>query len=182
MKIEIKILNKEFYYHPNSDAFDPPSYATPGSAGMDLVCTEDITIYPGEVKAIHTGLAIWLGSYNKNAQYLHNQHMAALILPKSGLGTKGLILANTVGLIDEDYQGELIVQAWNRLDMNQYKQIGSDGSCVVRANFDNEIKLKAGDKFAQLMFVPVIKAQWDVVEEFSSETERGQGGFGSTGR
>lgn len=145
MKIEIKKLNADSVL---------PSYTTAGSMALDLVCPKDITILPGEVTSIHTGIAIWSGCLG---------YVAGLILPRSGLGTAGLVLANTVGLIDEDYQGELVVQAWNR-------------------NVSNEIELKTGDRFAQLMFVPVIKAEWKEVAEFSQTTERNTNGFGSTGQ
>lgn len=187
MKIEIKILNKEFYatgteVGDGSVKTDLPSYATRGSAAMDLYCTENITVYPGETKMIPTGLAIWVGSaWVQNGIYQiinGNIGYAGFIVPRSGLGTKGLVLANTIGLIDEDYQGELKIAAWNRhspltpIDWETDEMIPNDG---------NIIELKAGDRIAQLMFVPVIKAQWDVVEEFSEDTTRGPGGFGSTG-
>ncbi len=175
MKIELKILNKEFYrldYNIKAPYEQYlPSYATPGSAAIDLVCTEDVIIYPGETKLIPTGLAIWIGSGQHNALSPFDVWgpVAGLILPRSGLGTKGLILANTIGLIDEDYQGELMVSAWNRVD------VGGG------FNYPDVIELKAGDRFAQLMFIPVIKAQFEVVEEFSDVTDR-TGGFGSTGK
>ncbi len=163
MRIEIKILNKEFYHVQKLGGwyYDTPDYATTGSAAVDFVCTEDFELWPGETKAIHTGLAIWLGA--------SKEPIAGLIIPRSGLGTKGLVLANTIGLIDEDYQGELIVQAWNRNAPNPM------------SNWENRIQLKAGDRIAQLMFVPTIRAVWNVVEEFSNKTSRGMGGFGSTG-
>lgn len=188
MKIEMKILNKEFYSYMSANGIgnkgkhDLPCYATPGSAGIDLVCTEDVTIYPGETKMIPTGLAIWIGSAPRmgmvngiNTAELLN--VAGLILPRSGLGTKGLILANTVGLIDGDYLGELKVAAWNR---NKNK-ICDCNNLSCRDTELNQIELKAGDRFAQLVFMPVIKAQFEIVEEFSNETQRGTGGFGHTG-
>lgn len=197
MKIEIKILNEEFYSPGDlSTAVCTtedllPCYATPGSAALDLICTEDITIYPGEVKAIHTGLAIWIGSADKNNtlplivdhngkntgyHYRQDFRVTGLVLPRSGLGTKGLGLANTIGLIDEDYQGELIVQACNRNN-----DIIGDRTTALCFN-QIPIELKAGDRFAQLMFIPIIKAKWDIVEKFSNETERNTGGFGSSGK
>lgn len=182
MKIQIKILNKEFYKDHQL-----PAYSTAGSAAMDLVCTEEVTLYPGEVKAIRTGLAIHIGSGCSN-----DVAYAAMILPRSGLGTKGLILANTIGLIDSDYQGELIAQAWNRnetvgwedLYLNEeYSDIwvGLETYRVADSK-DSALILKAGDRFAQLTFVPVAKATWEVVEEFTNNTTRGVGGFGSTGK
>lgn len=185
MKIELKILNKEFYkkgfkstggedlieYHTHL-----PSYATKGSAAIDLVCTEDLTIYPGETKMIPTGLAIWIGS-NKITCGAIDACIAGLILPRSGLGTKGLILANTIGVIDADYQGELMVSAWNR----NISKIWGGKKGVNEDTYIKPLELKTGNRFAQLMFVPVVKAQWEVVAEFSNKTDRGNGGFGSTG-
>lgn len=188
MKIEIKILNKDFYRDYENEInfseheFSLPSYATAGSAALDLVCTKDLTIYPGETVMIPTGLAIWIGSDSTYSLDYHTlaydglPHgylkesigIAGLILPRSGLGTKGLVLANTIGLIDEDYQGELKISAWNRTNETPWK-------------FGHIIDLRARDRIAQLMFIPVIKAQWDVVEEFSNTTERGENGYGSTG-
>jgi len=181
MKIEVKVLNKEFYIRKKLGAeyYDTPDYQTAGSAAVDLVCTEDVTIMPGETKMIPTGLAIWIGSSQSS------QPVAGLVLPRSGLGTKGLILANTIGLIDSDYQGELMVSAWNRnQEDRRIAEFINSGSPSVRRYAeglkDDGITLRAGDRFAQLMFVPVIKAQFEVVEEFSANTRRGGGGFGST--
>lgn len=166
MNIEIKILNKEFY-----SEHDLPKYQTNGSAALDLLCTENLTIYPGETRQIKTGLAVWIGSKRtqENKWLWYNSPeitIAGIIVPRSGLGTKGLVLSNTVGVIDEDYQGEFIITAWNRL----YPDYNS-----------KFFKLKAGDRIAQLMFMPVVKTKWKVVDEFSDTTERGIGGFGSTG-
>ena len=174
MQIELKILNKEFYSEEsNGMLLNPlPSYQTLGSAAIDLVCIEDITIYPGETKQIHTGIAIHIGSHTDTPMKSYREHWdyAGLIIPRSGLGTKGLILANTVGLIDSDYQGEILVQAWNR---NNEVYLRSKGPNI-------SIVLKSGDRFAQLVIVPIARANWKVVEEFSNTTDRGTGGFGST--
>jgi dUTP pyrophosphatase len=158
MNIELKVLNKAFY-----EEYSLPHYATAGSAGIDLKCTEDVIIYPGEVEALHTGISLHIGSDDKGT--------VGLILPRSSLGTKGLVLANTIGIIDEDYQGELLVQAWNRNTIN-YETHTPTGV----------IELKAGDRIAQLLFVPIIKATFNIVEKFSNKTTRGDGGFGSTGK
>lgn len=155
MKIEIK----------TSKISSIPAYQTEGSAAMDLYCIEDVTIFPGETKLISTGISI----------HIQDANVAGLIIPRSGLGTKGLVLANTIGLIDSDYQGELKIAAWNRLGEWEFDNL----ECVYA--MEKGIELKAGDRIAQLMFVPIIKAQWSFVEEFSNETERGIGGFGSTG-
>lgn len=158
MKVEIKILNKEFYKD-----YYLPQYATQGSAAVDLICCEDMTIYPGQTVNISTGLAVWIGS-TKVIAGMTKCTFAGLVLPRSGLGTKGLILANTIGLIDEDYQGELVVKAHNR---NTQLQGG--------------IRILPGERFAQLMFLPIVKVEWEPVEEFSNITTRACGGFGSTG-
>ncbi|WP_417438627.1 dUTP diphosphatase [Idiomarina sp.] len=131
-----------------------PEYATQGSAGMDLrACLDQpLTIEPGQTQLIGTGIAMYIGDPN----------YAATILPRSGLGHKhGLVLGNLVGLIDSDYQGELKVSCWNR--SNQAYTI------------------EPGDRIAQLVILPVVQAQMSIVEEFH-ETDRGQGGFGHSGR
>lgn len=131
-----------------------PSYATSGSAGLDLRAAIDSprVIEPGQAELIPTGLAI----------HLADPAFAALILPRSGLGHKhGLVLGNLVGLIDSDYQGQLMVSAWNR-------------SQVAYA-------LQPLERLAQLVIVPVVQARFQVVDEFKATTERGAGGYGSTG-
>jgi dUTP pyrophosphatase len=125
-------------------------------------CTEDVTIYPGETKMLSTGLAI----------SIDNDEVAAVILPRSGLGHKGLVLGNLTGLVDSDYQGELKISAWNRQPVMRHSKDN---------NLSTTMQLKAGDRIAQLMFMPVIKCYWDIVEEFSNKTDRDKGGFGSTG-
>ncbi len=167
MKVQIKILNKEFYNNNNL----LPGYQTQGSAAIDLYCTEDITVYPGDVKQIKTGIAVWIGSSGGSSNHIvfsKDVSVAGMILPRSGLGSKGLVLANTVGVIDEDYQGELLVNVWNRTEGTLHQLAHS-------------IDLVAGDRFAQLLFMPVIKAEWQIVDEFSNKTNRGEDGFGSTG-
>ena len=131
-----------------------PAYATPGSAGLDLrACINaPLTLEPGSTHLIPTGLAI----------HIADPAYAAMILPRSGMGHKhGIVLGNLVGLIDSDYQGELMVSAWNR---------GS--SAFV---------LSPMERLAQLVIVPVLQVAFNVVESFT-ETERGAGGFGSTGK
>lgn len=136
------------------DEFPIPDYATPGSAGIDLrACVESATeLKPGETQLIPTGMAIYIG----------DPGIAATILPRSGLGHKhGIVLGNLVGLIDSDYQGQLFVSCWNR---------GTETFII-----------NPGERIAQLVFVPVIQAQFELVEEFE-ESHRGEGGFGSTGK
>lgn len=131
-----------------------PTYATPGSAGLDLRACIDkaMTIVPGQTELIPTGIAIHLADPN----------YAALILPRSGLGHKhGIVLGNLVGLIDSDYQGELMVSIWNR--------------------GQTEFVLNPLERLAQLVIVPVVQAQFHLVENFPS-SDRGTGGFGSTGK
>ena len=133
--------------------FPLPQYATPGSAGLDLraMLQEDIVIKPGETVLIPTGLSVYIG----------DPGLAALILPRSGLGHKhGIVLGNLVGLIDSDYQGELMVSCWNR---------GQTAFTIT-----------VGERIAQLVLVPVVQAHFDIVETFD-ESQRGAGGFGHSG-
>lgn len=133
--------------------FPLPSYATPGSAGLDLraMLQEDLMLEPGQTVLIPTGLAI----------HVADPSLAALILPRSGLGHKhGIVLGNLVGLIDSDYQGELMVSCWNR--------------------GQTTFTVSVGERIAQLMLVPVVQAHFDIVDSFT-ETERGAGGFGHSG-
>lgn len=131
-----------------------PAYATPGAAGLDLRACIDapIELRPGQTELIPTGLAIHIG----------DPSLAAIILPRSGLGHKhGIVLGNLVGLIDSDYQGQLFVSCWNR------------GQSTFTVN--------PMERIAQLVLVPVVQAQFNVVKDFAS-SERGAGGFGSTGK
>jgi dUTP pyrophosphatase len=131
-----------------------PAYATPGSAGMDLRACIDapVTLTPGRTELVPTGLAI----------HIADPGLAALILPRSGLGHKhGIVLGNLVGLIDSDYQGQLMVSCWNR--------------------GDTAFELKPMERLAQLVLVPVIRALFRIVDEFEEST-RGKGGFGSSGK
>ena len=147
-KIDVKILDPRI-----GNEFPLPEYATPGSAGMDLrACLDDIlTIEPGQSELVPTGLAI----------HIADPTMCATILPRSGLGhKKGIVLGNLVGLIDSDYQGQLMVSVWNRSQ--------------------ETYQIQPGERIAQLVILPVIQAQFEIVEEFT-DSERGQGGFGSSG-
>ncbi|MGO2509270.1 MAG: dUTP diphosphatase [Vibrio hibernica] len=148
-KIDLKILDRRI-----GKQFPLPAYATEGSAGLDLrACLDDaLTIEPGQTHLVPTGLAIHIG----------DPSLAATILPRSGLGHKhGIVLGNLVGLIDSDYQGQLMVSVWNR---------GQD-----------TFTIEPGDRIAQLMFVPVIQAEFNLVEDFN-ESDRGEGGFGHSGK
>ena len=130
-----------------------PAHATEGSAGMDLRACIDatITLEPGQTELIPTGVAI----------HIADPGLAATILPRSGLGHKhGIVLGNLVGLIDSDYQGQLFVSCWNR--------------------GDKTFTIEVGDRIAQLVFVPVVQADFDVVDEFNT-SDRGEGGFGHSG-
>ena len=147
--IQVKIMDARL-----GDTIELPSHATAGSAGMDLrACTSDtLALKPGSVELIPTGLAI----------YIADPGLAAMILPRSGLGHKhGIVLGNLVGLIDSDYQGQLFVSCWNRSDQ-QYT-------------------VEPGERIAQLVIVPVVQAEFNVVSDFVT-SDRAEGGFGSTGR
>lgn len=146
--IQLKILNPKI-----GTELPLPSYATEGSAGLDLrACLEEaVVLEPGQTTLLPTGLAI----------YIEDPSLAATILPRSGLGHKhGIVLGNLVGLIDSDYQGELMVSCWNR--------------------GQTTFTIEPGERVAQLVLLPVVQAEFDIVEEFTA-TERGAGGFGSTG-
>ena len=146
--IQLKILDTRI-----GTDFDVPDYATDGSAGMDLrACVDQATsIAPGQTILVPTGLSI----------YVADPSIAAVLLPRSGLGHKhGIVLGNLTGLIDSDYQGPLMVSLWNR--------------------GDKEFVVTPGDRIAQMVFVPIVQAKFDIVEEFA-ESDRGSGGFGHTG-
>jgi len=152
MKIQLKILNPRI-----DDIFPLPQRETLGSAGVDLrACIDNpIMFRPGDCHLIPTGIAI----------YIHEPYVAGMILPRSGLGHKyGLILGNGTGLIDPDYQGELKVSLWRRSASNGIEYV-----------------VNPGDRIAQLMLVPILVPQFDIVEEFE-ESARGAGGFGHTGK
>jgi len=147
MKIDVKILDARLHEQL-------PTYATPGSAGLDLrAClNEPLTLQPNAWQLIPTGMAM----------YLKDPNYAALILPRSGLGHKhGIVLGNLVGLIDSDYQGQLMVSAWNRSS--------------------TAFTIEPMERIAQLMIVPVVQAEFNLVSEFPA-SERGVGGYGSTGK
>jgi len=147
--IELKILDPRI-----GTEYPLPTYATPGSAGLDLRALLDapLTLKPGQTELIPTGIAIHIGDAN----------LCATILPRSGMGHKhGIVLGNLVGLIDSDYQGQLMVSTWNR----------------GQADFT----IQPGDRIAQLVFMPVVQAEFSVVTDFD-QSERGEGGFGHSGR
>ncbi|WP_428412843.1 dUTP diphosphatase [Legionella sp.] len=147
--IQLKILDSRI-----GESIPLPTYATDGSAGLDLrVCiNEPVQIAPQETVLLPTGISIYIG----------DPKLAAVILPRSGLGHKnGIVLGNLVGLIDSDYQGELKISCWNRSS--------------------EHFTINPGERIAQLVFVPVVQAAFELVNEFT-ETSRGEGGFGSSGR
>ncbi len=147
-KLQVKLLDASI-----GQEIPMPAHSTSGSAGMDLrACIPDaITLNPGDCELIPTGLAI----------YIEDPGFAALILPRSGLGHKhGIVLGNLVGLIDSDYQGELMISCWNR--------------------GETEFTIQRGDRIAQLVLVPVAQMEFSVVEDFQ-DTARGVNGFGSSG-
>lgn len=147
MQIDVKVLDPRM-------AGQLPAYATAGSAGLDLrACLEGpLTLAPNAWQLVPTGLAI----------HLADPGYAAMILPRSGLGHKhGIVLGNLVGLIDSDYQGQLMVSAWNRSDV--------------------PFTIEPMERIAQMVIVPVVQARFNVVEDFAATSERGAGGYGSTG-
>lgn len=148
-KIQLKILDSRI-----GKDIPLPQYSTDGSAGMDLrACVEEpLVVWPGETHLIPTGIAI----------HISDPRLAAVILPRSGLGHKhGIVLGNLVGLIDSDYQGQLYISCWNR---------GREAFTV-----------SIGERIAQMVFVPVVQADFEIVEDFIS-SERNTGGFGHSGR
>jgi dUTP pyrophosphatase len=147
--LQLKILDDRL-----GREFDLPAYATEGSAGLDLraMVVAPLVVEPGETHLVPTGMAIHIG----------DPGLAAMILPRSGLGHKhGIVLGNLVGLIDSDYQGQLFVSCWNR------------GHRAFR--------LEVGERIAQLVLVPVVRARFEIVDEFTA-SPRGEGGFGHSGR
>jgi dUTP pyrophosphatase len=148
-KLQLKVLDPRI-----GNEFPLPAYATDGSAAMDLRAMLDapLDLAPGKTELIPTGIAIHIG----------DPDLAAVILPRSGLGHKhGIVLGNLVGLIDSDYQGQLFVSCWNR---------GQE-----------TFRVEVGERIAQLMLMPVVRAEFEVVDSFD-ESERGSGGFGHSGR
>jgi len=148
-KIELKILDKRI-----GTEFPLPGYATNGSAGLDMYACldEHLHIAPGETHLIPSGIAI----------HINNTRLAAVLLPRSGLGHKhGIVLGNLVGLIDSDYQGQIFISVWNR--------------------GRNSFTVEPGDRIAQMVFVLVVQAEFRVVAEFE-DSKRGDGGFGHSGR
>ena len=144
-KVEIIFTN------PRAEYLHAPQYATVGSAGMDLRALEHTVIHPGETMPFAMGYRIYIGDHT----------LCGMIMPRSGLGIKGILPANVLGLIDSDYQGELMVYLKNHGDEN--------------------FIVESGDRIAQLVFMPVEHVMFSVVSEFSHSTDRGEGGFGSTG-
>ena len=148
MQIDLKIMDPRI-------ADQLPTYATPGSAGLDLRACIDapLTLAPNAWQLVPTGMAVCL----------NDPGYAALLLPRSGLGHKhGIVLGNLVGLIDSDYQGQLMVSCWNRSDVS--------------------FTIEPMERIAQMVIVPVVQAQFNVVTEFAASSERGEGGYGSTGK
>ena len=148
MKLDVKVMDQRLREML-------PNYATPGSAGLDLrACLDQaLTLQANAWQLLPTGMAI----------HLKDPNYAALILPRSGLGHKhGIVLGNLVGLIDSDYQGQLMVSAWNRSDV--------------------AFTIEPMERIAQLVIVPVVQAQFNLVDDFDVATERGAGGYGSTGK
>lgn len=156
MKVEMIVHEPRNANMPKAK-YSMAQYGTAGSAGLDLRANipDTLKIYSGERLMIPSGISI----------HLHDTDVAAMILPRSGLGNRGLVLGNLVGLIDADYQGELMISAWNR-----------------NTTPEGFIEVKPGDRIAQLVIMPVIHPIFEVVAQFTGSTERGTNGFGSTGK
>lgn len=148
-RVQLKILDTRI-----GNEFPLPHYATDGSAGLDLIACldEHLSVEPGETHLVPTGIAI----------HMRDPQLAAVLLPRSGLGHKhGIVLGNLVGLIDSDYQGQVLVSCWNRGKVR--------------------FVIEPGDRIAQMVFLPVVRAEFEIVEQFD-ESARGAGGFGHSGR
>ena len=148
-RVQLKILDTRI-----GNEFPLPRYATDGSAGLDLIACldEHLGVEPGETHLVPTGIAI----------HMRDPQLAAVLLPRSGLGHKhGIVLGNLVGLIDSDYQGQVLVSCWNRGKVR--------------------FVIEPGDRIAQMVFLPVVRAEFEIVEQFD-ESVRGAGGFGHSGR
>lgn len=145
----------------------PLSYATDGSAALDLRVHESVYLHPGEQVKVSAGVRI----YTKDSGY------AALVLPRSGTGVKGLVIANGTGLIDSDYQGEIWLTLWNRNPVHKHVEFGFG----IVQNDAGALSVAKGDRVAQLLFVPIAHPELKIVTEFESATHRGVGGFGSSG-
>lgn len=152
LKVQVKILDDRIR---TDDRFTAPSGVTEGSAGVDLrICSdEDIVLKAGEVRLVGTGMAF----------YIKDEGYAGFIYPRSGLGHKsGIILGNGTGIIDSDYQGELMISLWNRSE--------------------TDFTILVGERVAQYIVAPIATPQYETVDQFDTETERGAGGFGHSGR
>ena len=148
INIDVRVLDSRI-----GNEFDMPDYQTPGSAGIDLLACLDapLTLHPGDTELIPSGMAV----------YIRDPSIAAVLLPRSGLGhKKGLVLGNLVGLIDSDYQGQVFISCWNRGKEN----------CVI----------EPGMRLAQMVFLPVQQVNFNLVDSFD-QSDRGEGGFGHTG-
>ena len=148
-KIQLKIIDERLH-----NEFSAPSYATPGSAGLDLVACIDssVSLEPGDCQLINSGMAV----------HIKDPSIAAVLLPRSGLGHKnGIVLGNLTGLIDSDYQGEIKMSIWNR------------SSKIFEVN--------PGDRIAQMVFIPIIRPEFELVDDFIA-SERAEGGFGHSGK
>ena len=148
-KIQLKIIDKRLH-----NEFSAPSYATPGSAGLDLIACIDspVSLEPSDCQLINSGMAV----------YIKDPSIAAVLLPRSGLGHKnGIVLGNLTGLIDSDYQGEIKISLWNR------------GS--------KKFEVNPGDRIAQMIFIPIIRPEFELVDDFIV-SERAEGGFGHSGK
>lgn len=165
MKIAIKPIDSRY----KTGLWALPSYQTVGSAGVDLVAAinEPVALSPGDQVTIPTGLAISIG----------NPGIVAKIHPRSGLGSRGIVLGNLTGVIDSDYQGEIKVVLWRRPFSGDISLLGA----LMSGALADPVVISPGDRIAQMIFQTVVQAEWEVVDSFENPSERGENGFGSTG-
>lgn len=155
IEVDLKVIDKRI-----GELLPFPGYATSGAAAWDIAALDSIELWPGETRRIKLGFAI----------HIKTSGIVGILAPRSGIGGKGLILSNTIGVIDGDFQGEIEAQLWNRI--TDYHDSLRD---------QHIIRVRRGERFAQLLFMPVVNAMVNVVDEFEYITDRGAGGFGSTG-
>lgn len=167
MKIDLKIIDDRI-----GDEYPIPQYAKSGDAGVDLraMIDEPITLYPGETSLVPTGISV----------SMPEKDMVGFVLPRSGLGVQGLVLGNSTGVIDSGYVGEIKLSLWNRNKV-KYRYAWSTRRIFENRTNVDPITINPGDRIAQMVFLPIIRAEFNIVSELA-DTERGDGGFESSGR
>lgn len=165
--VDLKVLDYAADLYPNGAV---PAKGTTGAAAVDLLAADDAVIGPGDTVPIRTGLRM----------HMRYPDMCAIVVPRSGLGAKeGVVLGNTLGLIDPDYQGDITCYVFNRNPSVRSKFAG--GNALLEAIYPKMVRIQRGMRFAQMFFVPFLSVQFNRVDEFAELTQRGEGGFGHTG-